>query len=208
MVEMVSLDTSVPYTSARWAHTSPVVNPLAVNEMTRLSTPPKRRCRLATICGVNVPSRSRGTSIAHRPDVGDQRLGALAVAGVAVPAPLVAVPAQVRVHLPSQGRFQEPLGQLLQQPTLTQQRHPLGAGLLGQGRHGVVVEHRSQQILTRRRRGSDRIDRGLCTLLHNGCHQDTPLSRFPPFTLQSQLNITAPANRDEPGQPGDTDEDQ
>jgi hypothetical protein len=35
---------------------------LATSEITMSSTPPRRRCRFATICGSNELSRSRGTS--------------------------------------------------------------------------------------------------------------------------------------------------
>ncbi|MDT4987314.1 MAG: hypothetical protein QOI74_1408 [Micromonosporaceae bacterium] len=62
IVEMVSFDTLTSYTSARCAATSPVVNPFAVNEITRSSTPDNRRCRFRTSCGANDPARSRGTS--------------------------------------------------------------------------------------------------------------------------------------------------
>src|SRR4051812_20066481 len=139
MVKMVSFETSVPYTSARCAHTSPVVNPFAANEMTRLPTPPKRRC--ATICAGSVPARSRGTSTLTGPT---------SVISVLVRLPLRALPSPPRSWRtrprcasisPGGGGFQEPLGQLLQQPTLAQQRHTPGAGLLGQGRHRVVVEY-------------------------------------------------------------------
>ncbi len=41
--EIVSFETSVPYTSARWAEISPVVSPLANNDNTIASTPSKRR---------------------------------------------------------------------------------------------------------------------------------------------------------------------
>ena len=62
-----SLDTSAPYTSARWAQISPCVNPLADSDTTRSSTPPSRRERLGTIVGVKVPSRSRGTAMSTGP---------------------------------------------------------------------------------------------------------------------------------------------
>ena len=67
IVEMVCLDTSAPYTSARCAEISPWVNPLADNEITRSSTPVSRRCRFATILGSNEASRSRGTSMSTGP---------------------------------------------------------------------------------------------------------------------------------------------
>lgn len=47
--EMVSLDTVTPYTSAKWAAISPVVNPRAVSDNTISSTPVSRRCRFFTI---------------------------------------------------------------------------------------------------------------------------------------------------------------
>ena len=54
---------------------SPVVSPFAYSDKTISSTPPSRRCRFLTICGSNVPSRSRGTSIPTWPvPLGDHRL--------------------------------------------------------------------------------------------------------------------------------------
>ena len=41
---------------------SPVVKPFAYNDNTISWTPVSRRCRFFTICGSNVPARSRGTS--------------------------------------------------------------------------------------------------------------------------------------------------
>lgn len=81
----------------------------------------------------------------------------------------------MRVHLTLEGRLQEPLRQLLQQSTLTQQRHTLTAGLLSQGGHRVVVEHPAQQILRAHRRRWC-IDLDLSQLARYGCHQITPLS--------------------------------
>ena len=49
--------------SAHFAEISPVVRPLAYSDSTISSTPLSRRCRFFTICGTNVPARSRGTSI-------------------------------------------------------------------------------------------------------------------------------------------------
>lgn len=45
----------------------PVPDPLADNEITRSSTPDRRRCRLATIFGSNEESLSRGTAIPTGP---------------------------------------------------------------------------------------------------------------------------------------------
>jgi hypothetical protein len=64
---MVSFDTVAPYTSARCAETSPVVNPLADSDNTIPSMPSRRRWRLRTICGSNEASRSRGTSMSTGP---------------------------------------------------------------------------------------------------------------------------------------------
>ncbi len=61
ILEMVSFETLAPYTSARWALTSPVVIPFAVNDSTIWSTPFNRRWRFFTITGSKLPSRSRGT---------------------------------------------------------------------------------------------------------------------------------------------------
>ena len=65
--EIVSRLTSVPYVSARWACTSPVVSPFAVSEMTIESTPFSRRCRFLTVAGSKLLSRSRGTSMSTGP---------------------------------------------------------------------------------------------------------------------------------------------
>ena len=67
IVEMVCLDTSAPYTSARCALISPVVSPFADSDSTRSSTPDSRRCRLRTMVGSNEPCRSRGTPISTGP---------------------------------------------------------------------------------------------------------------------------------------------
>ena len=64
---MVCFDTSAPYTSARCAAISPWVRPLADKEITMSSTPVSRRCRLATIFGSKLASRSRGTLISTGP---------------------------------------------------------------------------------------------------------------------------------------------
>ena len=44
-----------------------MVNPFAYSDSTISSTSVSRRCRFFTICGSNVPSRSRGTSISTSP---------------------------------------------------------------------------------------------------------------------------------------------
>lgn len=63
IVEIVVLDTSEPYTSARCALMSPCVIPRADRDSTMSSIDPSRRCRLATTMGSNVPARSRAMSI-------------------------------------------------------------------------------------------------------------------------------------------------
>jgi hypothetical protein len=142
--------------------------------MTRLSTPAE-----TTLTFRHDARAERGVPVAghvdrHRPDVRDQRLGSLSVTGVAAcgTGPFVTTPAEMGVHLTLQRGLQEPLGQLLQQTTLTQQRHTLPTGLLGQTRHRRIVEHPSQQLRTGRLAGG-RIDRCLTLHVHHGCHQNT-----------------------------------
>ena len=67
IAEITDLDTLAPYTSAKCALISPVVNPREYNDSTISSTLPRRRWRFATICGRKLPSRSRGTSISTGP---------------------------------------------------------------------------------------------------------------------------------------------
>ena len=80
----MSLDTDAPYTSAKCALISPVVNPLAYNDKTTVSTSDSRRCRFLTITGSKVPSRSRGTTTSTGP--------ALSVSTVLVRRPLRELP--------------------------------------------------------------------------------------------------------------------
>lgn len=68
IVEIVDLEISVPYTSARCAETSPCVSPFAGSDRTISSTPPRRRRRFLTNCGSNDPARFRGTAISTGPD--------------------------------------------------------------------------------------------------------------------------------------------
>src|SRR6476619_6630319 len=85
----VSLATEAPYTSAKWALISPVVNPFAYNDSTTRSTSLSRRCRLPTITGAKVPVPVPRNLDLHLPGgVGQHRLGAGAVAGVAIVAAL------------------------------------------------------------------------------------------------------------------------
>ena len=69
--ETVSLDTLAPYTSAKCAEISPVVKPLAYNEIATASTSDSRRCRFRTITGSKVPARSRGTCTLTSPAASD-----------------------------------------------------------------------------------------------------------------------------------------
>ena len=67
ILEIVSLETLAPNTSAKCAAISPVVSPFALSDNTISSTPVSRRCRFFTICGSNVAPVSRGTSISTGP---------------------------------------------------------------------------------------------------------------------------------------------
>jgi hypothetical protein len=66
----------------------------------------------------------------HRPDIGQHGLGPGAVAAVLAVLPrwVVLVVAEVVGHLAFQGRLQQPLGQLPQQPALAGQLQALGLG--------------------------------------------------------------------------------
>jgi hypothetical protein len=111
---MVSLLTLAPYTSAKCAAISPVVNPRADSDSTIPSTPSRRRARLRTMAGSKVPSRSRGTSMSTGPIWSQHRLGAGAVAGVTAIAAhrVVLVIPQVPGHL----RLERGLEHRLHQP--------------------------------------------------------------------------------------------
>lgn len=71
----MSLPIEAPYTApasgrypqAKCALISPVVRPLANNEIATASTSDSRRWRFLTMTGSNVPARSRGTSITTSP---------------------------------------------------------------------------------------------------------------------------------------------
>jgi hypothetical protein len=79
-----------------------------------------------------------------RAHVGEYGLGPVPVAAVprAFAGRIVLVMAEVIGHLPVQGRLQDPLGQLLQQPALAGQLQPLGAGPVHQHLHQLVVSDR------------------------------------------------------------------
>ncbi len=65
--EIVSREMFVEYTSARWASTSPVVNPFAVERDHHRVDPVEAALVLATVSGSKLPSRSRGTSSSMGP---------------------------------------------------------------------------------------------------------------------------------------------
>ena len=117
--EIVSRETSAPYTSAKCAAISPVVSPFAASEITSSSTPANRRCRFATIFGSNEPSRSRGTSISTSPTSVKHRLRPAAVARVALVAARGGVlgVTEVVVELRLERRLQHRLRQPGQQAT-------------------------------------------------------------------------------------------
>ena len=126
-----------------------MVRPRAVSDSTIASIPSSRRCRLPTITGSKLPSRSRGTLNLHRADLGEHRLGTSAVARVAPVAPgrVVLVIAQVLAHLRLQGGLKHRLGQPIQQPARADQVDPFCTGpvhellsellLINLSRHGL-----------------------------------------------------------------------
>jgi hypothetical protein len=106
-----------------------------------------------------------------RSDVGQHGLGPAPVAGVAAaPADgIVLLIAEVIGDLAFQGRFQDPLGQLLQQPTLPGQLQPLRPGTLDQHRDQLLVGH------GRRLPGLGTLDRLHGFQLHRGISHLTSL---------------------------------
>lgn len=119
---------------------SPWVIPRADNDNTTSSIDPNRRCRLATISGSNDPARSRGTSI---------RTGPAFVNTVFARVPLrafdassvrfVFVVAEVGRQLALQGRLQDQLGQLRQQPVLACHVQAVALGVANQLGHQRLV---------------------------------------------------------------------
>ena len=65
--EIRSGETSTPYISRKWARMSRVVIPRAYKAMIRSLKPSRRVWPLRTICGSNVPARSRGTARSTAP---------------------------------------------------------------------------------------------------------------------------------------------
>jgi hypothetical protein len=101
IVEMVCLDTCASYTSARCAAISPWVKPLADNEITSPSISGEAALALAHDLRLKRPVPVPRYRDLHRPDVGQQLLGAGAVAGVAAVAAsrIVLGGAEMIVHL-------------------------------------------------------------------------------------------------------------
>ena len=87
----------------------------------------------------------------HRPDLGDHRLGAGAVAGVAAVAAhrVVSVIAQVLGHFRLQRGLEHRLGQPSQQATLANKLHPLSTGLLHQFLRELLLINLSRHGLDR-----------------------------------------------------------
>jgi len=137
--EIVSLQIEAPYTSAKCAEISPVVNPFAYNEIATASTSDRRRCRFATITGSNVPARSRGTLNVDLPrGVGQDRLGPGAVADVPARTTrrrVVLLMAQVLGHPLLQRRLQHRGGDRLEQPVRAGQVLTAGTSRLDQLPH-------------------------------------------------------------------------
>jgi hypothetical protein len=118
--------------------------------------------------------RARGVTrdlALDRPDVGQHGLGPAPVAGVAAApaAGIVLLIAEVISDLTLQGRFQDPLGQLLQQPTLPGQLPPLRSGPLHQHRDQLLIGH------GRRLPGRGTLDRLHGLQLHGGVSHLTSL---------------------------------
>jgi hypothetical protein len=121
--ETVSLDTDAPYTSparradpqAKWTLISPVVNPLAYNDYTTVSTSDSRPLPLLDDHRLEAGVPVAGDLDLDRSDLGEHRLGPGAVAGVAAPTAdwVVLVIAQVLSHLRVQRGLQHVLGQLV-----------------------------------------------------------------------------------------------
>jgi hypothetical protein len=80
----------------------------------------------------------------HRPGPGEHRLGAVPIAGIAaITAGRVMLPiAEVIIQLALQGALDHHLGQLPQQPALTGQLQPAGAGPLGQLPQQLLIGRR------------------------------------------------------------------
>jgi hypothetical protein len=90
-----------------------VVKPFALTDKTISSIPVTRRCRFLTICGSNVDSVSRGTSMVTGPISVSTPPGA-GIPAVAALGLMLLIP-QVLVHLGLERRFEHRRGQLVEQ---------------------------------------------------------------------------------------------
>jgi hypothetical protein len=116
ILEIVSLETLAPNTSAKCAAISPVVR-LALSDNTISSTPVSRRCRFFTICRQNVAPVSRGTSISTGPiSVGTVFVRVSLREFPLAPGHVVFAVSEVLVHLRFQGGLQNVFRQPVQQP--------------------------------------------------------------------------------------------
>ena len=109
--------------------------------------PSSRRCPFGTVTGSKLALRSRGTRRSTLADVGRHRLRVGAVAAVARPAALhgVGLVAEMIGELHLQTGLQHLTDQRREQPVLTGQLHPLGAGpsdqLVSPVPHGRLITH-------------------------------------------------------------------
>ncbi|GAA2230053.1 hypothetical protein GCM10010104_24000 [Streptomyces indiaensis] len=128
-----------------------MVRPFAASEMTISSTPVRRFCRFLTIFGFEGAVAVARHGYLHRTDVGQDGLGAFAVAGVAavLPGRIMLVISEVVGDLAFQGGLQQPLGQLLQQPALAGQLQALGLGAANQLVDQLVVHGLRRRSLRR-----------------------------------------------------------
>lgn len=119
ILEIVSREMFVEYTSARWASTSPGVKPFAVNEITIESTPSSRRWFFADRCRFEAAVTISWHFQLDRVDLGDHRLRTGPVATVATVAALDSVfrIAEMLFHLDLQAGLEDLLREIAQQPS-------------------------------------------------------------------------------------------
>jgi hypothetical protein len=142
MVEMVWRDTSAPYTSAQVRGHLPGREPFRRQRQDQLVDPRQAPSALADDLGLEAAVAVAGHVNPHRPDLGQHRLAAVAVAGVpaiAAHGVMLAV-AEVVGQLAFQGGLDQPLGELGQQPTLPGQLQPAVAGLPDQPVQQLLVD--------------------------------------------------------------------
>src|SRR5262249_39646083 len=124
---------------------SRVVMPRAYKAMIRSLNPSSRVWPLRTICGSNVPARSRGTATSTAPTSVSTVLPVVPLRLFPDPRPagrVVFLIAHVASHLPSQRPFQPRLGHLGQQPIRAQQLRALGLGAIQQLTGQLVIDQR------------------------------------------------------------------